>query len=135
MRPGPILDGAVTSYGTCGAYDTLEAGEHEGSRMSEKLDAKVAVAERESRETSLEIEVRGRWDALALSETLIPYHSFLVQFDRQRWVVHARVPGCHGEPLADAVTKIKEWLAGRSLQKVTCRIGGEPYELDARTAA
>lgn len=135
MRPRPILDEAVTLYGICRAYDTLEAGEHEGSWMSENLDAKVGVAERESRETSLEIEVQGRWDALALSETLIPYHSFLVQFDHQRWVVHARVPACHGGPLDDAVAKIKEWLAGRSIETATCRIGGEPYELDARTAA
>jgi hypothetical protein len=103
--------------------------------MSENLDAEVGVTERESRMTSLEIEVQGRWDALALSETLIPYHSFLVQFDRERWVVHARVPGCHGEPLGGALAKIEEWLAERSVGEVSCRIGGQPYELYARKVA
>jgi hypothetical protein len=106
-----------------------------GVEMSEKLEEKVGVAERENRVTSLEIEVQGRWDALALSEALISYHSFLVQFDRQRWVVHARVPGCHGEPLDVALAKIEEWLAGRSLEEVSCRIGGQPYELYARRVA
>jgi hypothetical protein len=70
-----------------------------------------------------------------LSETLIPYHSFLVQFDRQRWVVHARVPGYHGEPLDAALAKIKEWLADRRLEDVSCRIGGQPYELYERKVA
>jgi hypothetical protein len=103
--------------------------------MSENLDAEVGVTERESRMTSLEIEVQGRWDALALSESLIPYHSFLVQFDRQRWVVHARVPGFHGEPLDGALAKIEEWLGDRSLDDVSCRIGGQPYDLWARKVA
>jgi hypothetical protein len=85
--------------------------------------------------TSLEIEVQGRWDALALSETLVPYHSFLVQFGRQRWVVHARVPGCHGEPLDDALATIEEWLADRSLDAVSCRVGGEPYDLSTKKVA
>ena len=121
--------------GTDRAYETLEAGKHEGSGMSKNLDANVGVTRPESPMTSLEIEVRGRWDALALSETLIPYHSFLVQFDRQRWVVHARVPGYHGEPLDAALAKIKEWLADRSLEDVSCRIGGQPYELHERKVA
>jgi hypothetical protein len=50
----------------------------------------------------VEVEVRGRWDALALSEMLIPFHSFLVQQTRERWVVHARAPGWRGEPLTDS---------------------------------
>jgi hypothetical protein len=117
------------------AHGTLEAGKHEGSGMSENPHANVGVTERESLVTSLEIEVRGRWDALALSETLIPYHSFLVQLGRQRWVVHARVPGYHGEPLDAALAKIKEWLADRSLVDVSCRIGGQPYQLYERKVA
>ncbi len=100
--------------------------------MSEKIDGKVGVVERESPVTSLEIEVQGRWDALALSEMLIPYHSFLVQFDCQRWVVHARVPGCQGEPLDGALRTVEEWLAGRDLEEVSCQVGGRPYELYAR---
>lgn len=103
--------------------------------MSEHADAQVGVAEGESRVTSLEIEVHGRWDALALSETLIPYHSFLVQFDRQRWVVHAHVPGYHGEPLGGALAKIEAWLADRRLEEVSCRIAGRPYDLYASKIA
>lgn len=100
--------------------------------MSEHVDAPVGVGERESQLVSLEIEVQGRWDALALSETLNPYHSFLVQFDSQRWVVHALLPGCHGEPVDSALAKIEEWLAGRNVEEVSCRVGGQPYELNAR---
>jgi hypothetical protein len=129
--------GGSPHIGTCPAYGNVETGERRESRVSERVDATVGVAERESRVTSveIEIEVQGRWDALALSEMLIPYHSFLVQFDRQRWVVHARVPGCHGEPLDGALAKIEEWLAGRSLEEVSCRVGGQPYELYARKVA
>jgi hypothetical protein len=65
--------------------------------------------------TTVEIEVDGRWDAVALSELLIPFHSFLVQHTSDRWVVHARAPGCHGEPLADALRAIDEWLAERRM--------------------
>jgi hypothetical protein len=46
---------------------------------------------------AVEIDVDDRWDALALSELLIPFHSFLVQHTAERWVVHARAPGSHGE--------------------------------------
>ena len=60
-------------------------------------------------DVAIEIEVRGRWDALALSEQLIPFHSFLVQLGPERWVVHARAPGCHGEPLEAALAVIGEW--------------------------
>jgi hypothetical protein len=60
-------------------------------------------------DVAVEIEVRGRWDALALSEQLIPFHSFLVHHGPERWVVHARSPGCHGEPLDVALALIGEW--------------------------
>ena len=68
-----------------------------------------------SAEAAVEIDVDGRWDALALSELLIPFHSFLVQHTADRWVVHARAPGCHGEPLADALSAIADWQAERRL--------------------
>jgi hypothetical protein len=103
--------------------------------MSEHLNASGGVAERESLATSVEIEVQNRWDALALSETLIPYHSFLVEFDCQRWVVYARAPGNHGEPLDGALRKIREWLVDRGPEDVACRVGGQPYELNERRAA
>lgn len=85
-------------------------------RRPRKARGNGGVAERESLATSVEIEVPNRWDALALSDTLIPYHSFLVEFDRQRWVVQARVPGNHGAPLDGALGKIKEWLVDRRLE-------------------
>jgi hypothetical protein len=80
--------------------------------------------------TTIEIQVQGRWDALALSELLIPFHSFLVQHDQERWVVHARAPGCRGEPLSEALAAIDDWHSGgRHLQAASCRVGGRPYHL------
>lgn len=71
---------------------------------------------RASRDTAVEIEVRCRWDALALSEQLIPFHSFLVQHGRERWVVHARSPGCRGEPLDVALAAIDKWRDERATE-------------------
>ena len=65
---------------------------------------------------AVEIEVRGRWDALALSEQLIPFHSFLVQHGPEQWVVHARTPGCHGEALDVAIAVIDEWRDERATE-------------------
>jgi hypothetical protein len=80
--------------------------------------------------TAIEIEVQGRWDALALSELLIPFHSFLVQHDQERWVVHARAPGCRGESLSEALAAIDDWRGGGAhLRAATCRVGGRPYHL------
>jgi hypothetical protein len=70
-------------------------------------------SDQRERVTTIEIEVLGRWDALALSELLIPFHSFLVQHDQERWVVHARAPGCHGERLEDALKAIDDWRVDR----------------------
>lgn len=64
---------------------------------------------------AVEVEMRGRWDALALYEHLSSFHSFLVQLATDRWVVHARAPGCHGEPLAEALHAIDEWCAEHRL--------------------
>ena len=64
---------------------------------------------------ALEVDVSGRWDALALSELLVPFHSFLVQHGPDRWVVHARSPGCHGEPLAEALRTVEGWRIERGL--------------------
>jgi hypothetical protein len=75
----------------------------------------LRVESESTAEAALEIDVDGRWDALALSELLIPFHSFLVQHTGERWVVHARAPGCHGEPLADAVQAIEAWQAERRM--------------------
>ena len=83
----------------------------------EPVDASEAVA--------LEIEVEGRWDALALSERLIPFHSFLVQHDSERWVVHARSPGCHGEPLDAALAVIDDWRSERAIEP-SIDVRGQP---------
>jgi hypothetical protein len=85
--------------------------------------------------TTIEIEVEGRWDALALSELLIPFHSFLVQHERERWVVHARAPGSQGESLADVLEAIDDWDADRHPVSASCRVGGRPYQRHGTRAA
>ena len=82
------------------------------------------VAE-ESVGTAVEIDVDGRWDALALSDLLIAFHSFLVQRTAERWIVHAQAPGCNGEPLADALHAIEQWRSERSLD-APVRVGRHP---------
>ena len=90
----------------------------------------IDICEADEHEAELlEIEVEGRWDALALSELLIPFHSFLVQHDRERWVVHALAPGCRGESLSDALAAIDDWRDGRHLRAASCRVGGRRYDL------
>lgn len=74
---------------------------------------------------ALEVDVHGRRDALALSELLVPFHSFLVQHTTDRWVVHARTPGCQGRPLSEALWAIEQWRAGRRLDA--------PVRLNAQT--
>jgi hypothetical protein len=66
-------------------------------------------------DAALEIDVDGRWNALSLSKLLIPFRSYLVQHTSDHWVVHARAPGCHGEPLDDALRKIDEWHGERRM--------------------
>jgi hypothetical protein len=87
----------------------------------------TAIEGEATAEAAVEIDVGGRWDALALSELLIPFHSFLVQRTTERWVVHARAPGCHGESLADALRAIREWRAERRLD-ASVRVAGRPVE-------
>jgi hypothetical protein len=77
---------------------------------------------------ALEIDVDGRWDALALWELLIPFHSFLVQHTAERWVVRARAPGSQGEPLAGALSAIADWHTGRGLD-ASVRVGSRPAGL------
>ena len=80
----------------------------------------------------IEIEVQTRWDALALLDLLIPFRSFLVQHNHDRWIVHARAPGYHGRSLADALEAIHQWRNNRGLGAVPCRIGGRRYDLGER---
>lgn len=90
-----------------------------------------AAVETETSAAALEIDVDGRWDALALSEILIPYRSFLVQHHGHRWVVHARAPGGNGEPLESALRAVEEWARTRAPEVSSCRVDGRPYRLGA----
>lgn len=76
---------------------------------------------------TIEIDVHGRWDAVALLQRLNPYHPYLIQFEPERWLVHAEAPGCHGEPLPSALAAIDESLAARHLEDAAVRIDGRPY--------
>jgi hypothetical protein len=96
--------------------------------MSEYSSSGVGLAESDTA-TAIEIDLDGRWDALALSQHLIPFHSFLVQYEERRWVVHARTPGCHGEDLADALRAIDDCVAERGLESLSCRVGGRAHQL------
>lgn len=87
------------------------------------------------RVTTIEIDVEDRWDALALCELLVPFHSFLVQRDLERWVIHARAPGCRGEALSKALAAIDDWGSGGHLRAASCRVGGRPYHLHETRAA
>ena len=73
---------------------------------------------------AVEVDVLGRWDALALSEALVPFHSFLVQHNADRWIVHAQAPGCHGEPLEDALAAIDRWRDRRAME-ADVRVDGQ----------
>ena len=95
--------------------------------MSEYSDSGVGLAESDT--AAIEIEIDGRWDALALSEHLVPFHSYLVQHEGQRWVVHARAPGRHGADLTEALQAIEGWVATRGPESVTCRVAGRADQL------
>ena len=77
----------------------------------------------------VQVEIEGRWDALALCEHLVSFHSFLVQRQGQRWVVHARAPGRHGEDLTDALRAIDEWATERGVDGIACRVGNRRHRL------
>ena len=100
--------------------------------MRENTQTTTAVDGTETLSAPVEVVVHGRWDALALSEVLIPYHSFLVHHEGERWVVHARAPGCHEESLDDALRTIEDWIVERGLDGSSCWVRGQPCELGAR---
>jgi hypothetical protein len=74
---------------------------------------------------AVEVDVQGRWDALALYQLLAPFRSFLVQHTMDRWVIHASAPGCQGEPLAEALDAIDVWCAERRLDP-SVRVDSQP---------
>jgi hypothetical protein len=105
-----------------------EAVQTKGAEMSERSSSTMGLAENDT-VVAIEIEFECRWDALALSQRLSSFHSFLVQHEAQRWIVHARAPGCRGEGVADALRAIDEWIAERGLEGASCRVGGRPRRL------
>jgi hypothetical protein len=84
-------------------------------------------AERRSMPATIEIDVHGRWDAVALLQRLNPYRPHLIQFAPERWRVHLEAPGCHGERLPSALATIEESLAARQVEDATVRVDGRPY--------
>ncbi len=78
--------------------------------------------------TAIDIDVHDRWDAVAVMRRLVPYHSYLVQFAPEHWLVHAEAPGCHGEPLPVALDAIEESLAARQIESAAVRIDGQQYD-------
>jgi hypothetical protein len=75
---------------------------------------------------TIEIDVKDRWDAIALMRRLDPYHSYLIQRAPERWQVHAEAPGCHGEPLSTALAAIDESLDARHVTGAAVHIDGQP---------
>ena len=67
---------------------------------------------------SVEVEVAGHSDVLALCERRIPYRSYLVQAGRERRLIHAATPGRHEEQLPDALDAIERRLAERGIRPV-----------------
>lgn len=88
--------------------------------------APAPVVAGHSVESEVKVDVYGRWDALALSKLLTPFHSFLVQHTIDRWVVHARAPGCHGEQLTEALRAIEEWRAERQ-PEASVQVDAQPH--------
>jgi hypothetical protein len=78
--------------------------------------------------TTLEIDVRGRWDAVELLGRLTGCHSHLIQLDLhgERWLVRARTPGEHGEGIVEVVAAIEEWQRERGIESVGVCIAGTP---------
>jgi len=76
---------------------------------------------------TVEVEVAERWDALALYRRLSPYHAYLIQSGRERWLVHAAVPGFHGEQLRGALDAIERCLSDRHVRAARVRVDGRPY--------
>ncbi len=79
--------------------------------------------------TTLEIDVRNRWEAVELLDRLAPYHPHLIQLDFPdgRWLVRAQVPGAHGEGILNALDEVEEWHLEREIPSVgVCLSGVRP---------
>ena len=82
---------------------------------------------------TIEIDVQGRWDAVALMRRLDPYHSYLVQYEPERWQVHAECPGRHGERLPSALGAIEQSLEARHVEGAAVRVDGRLQRLPSRS--
>lgn len=81
---------------------------------------------------TIEIDVEGRWDAVALMQRLDPYRPYLIQFAPGRWLVHAQCPGCHGERLPSALAAIEDSLAARHIERADVRVDGRRHATGGR---
>ena len=92
--------------------------------MSSGVAPATTVGAEASVGSAVEIDVDGRWDALALSELhplpLVPRSAHGPALGRAR-----PSSGSHGEPLADALRAIEEWQAERRLDG-SVRVAGRP---------
>ena len=75
----------------------------------------------------VEVDICGRWDAVALSGCLVAYRSHLVEVTRGTWCVHAETPGYHGEALPDALSAIVNCLRARRVEEAVVRIDLRPF--------
>jgi hypothetical protein len=69
---------------------------------------------------AVEIALEERRDAVRLMNILIPFQSYVVQYDRDRWVVHARAPGSRGQSLDALLAAIDDWGARAGVTDFTC---------------
>jgi hypothetical protein len=81
---------------------------------------------------AFELSITGRWDARLLARRLASYHSFLVQYEPEGWVLHGRAPGSHGERLRDALSAIEHWMTERHLEDVSLKVDGRQLRLPQR---
>jgi hypothetical protein len=78
--------------------------------------ASAHTARRATSSVDIEVVVDARWDAVSLCNLLVPFHSYLVQYTPERWVVRGRAPGCHGESLDVALGAITRWRTTRGVE-------------------
>ena len=81
---------------------------------------------------NVEVDIQGRWDAVALSERLVAYRSHLVEFAGERWRVYAATPGYHDEQLPDALSAIEDCLRERRVDDAVVRIEWRPMQPPTR---
>jgi hypothetical protein len=85
---------------------------------------------------SVEIGVEERRDAVRLMNVLIPFQSYVVQYDHDRWVVHARAPGGRGQSLDALLAAVEDWGARCGVTDFTCVLHDRsPASPERRTAA